>query len=74
MKPLFGDQDYLEVQHVLISVIAKDGDNESYGNYLTHFLQNMYENTPRAGFRIQRITLSVNPYNPLPKRLVVLFV
>lgn len=32
MKPLFGDQDYLEDKHLLIAVIAKDGDNESYGN------------------------------------------
>ena len=31
MEPLFGDQDFLEEQHLLVSVIAKDGDNESYG-------------------------------------------
>ena len=30
MEPLFGDQDFLEEQHILVSVIAKDGD-ESYG-------------------------------------------
>ena len=31
MEPLFGDQEFLEEQHILVSVIAKDGDNESYG-------------------------------------------
>jgi hypothetical protein len=34
MKPLFGDQDFLEEQHILIAVIAKDGDNESYGIFM----------------------------------------
>ncbi|XP_033760174.1 phosphatidylinositol 3,4,5-trisphosphate 5-phosphatase 2A-like [Pecten maximus] len=31
MKPLFGDEDFLKEQHILISVRSKCGDNESYG-------------------------------------------
>ena len=31
LKPLFGDQDYLEEQHVMVAVRSKDGDKESYG-------------------------------------------
>lgn len=31
MIPLFGDRDFLEDQHILLAVRARDGDNESYG-------------------------------------------
>jgi len=34
LKPLFGDQDYLEEQHVMVAVRSKDGDKESYGKSL----------------------------------------
>ncbi|VDI78288.1 phosphatidylinositol-3,4,5-trisphosphate 5-phosphatase 2 [Mytilus galloprovincialis] len=30
LKPLFGDQDYLEEQHIMVAVRSKDGDKESY--------------------------------------------
>lgn len=46
MKPLFGDQDFLEDQHILIAVIAKDGDNESYGECVLS-LKNMFSSQPK---------------------------
>ncbi|XP_060553619.1 phosphatidylinositol 3,4,5-trisphosphate 5-phosphatase 2-like isoform X2 [Ruditapes philippinarum] len=46
MKPLFGDQDFLEEQHILIAVIAKDGDNESYGECVLS-LKDMFSNQPK---------------------------
>ncbi|KAL4219720.1 Phosphatidylinositol 3 [Mactra antiquata] len=45
MKPLFGDQDFLEEQHILIAVIPKDGDNESYGECVLS-LKGMFSNQP----------------------------
>lgn len=31
LKPMFGDEEYLEEQHILIAVRSRDSDNESYG-------------------------------------------
>lgn len=42
MKPLFGDQDFLEDQHILIAVIAKDADNESYGRLVFSEVQTLF--------------------------------
>lgn len=46
MEPLFGDQEFLEEQHILVSVIAKDGDNESYGECVLA-LRKMFEKEPQ---------------------------
>jgi len=47
LKPLFGDQDYLEVQHILVAVVAKDNDNESFGECVIP-LGGMFSEEPKA--------------------------
>ncbi|WAR28340.1 SHIP2-like protein [Mya arenaria] len=46
MRPLFGDVDYLEDQHILIAVVAKDSDNESYGECVLS-LREMFSDEPK---------------------------
>ncbi|XP_064614933.1 phosphatidylinositol 3,4,5-trisphosphate 5-phosphatase 1-like [Liolophura sinensis] len=45
MIPLFGDRDFLEDQHILLAVRARDGDNESYGECPVA-LKNMFSDKP----------------------------
>ncbi|XP_052218774.1 phosphatidylinositol 3,4,5-trisphosphate 5-phosphatase 2A-like isoform X2 [Dreissena polymorpha] len=46
MRPIFADQSYLEDQHILIAVIAKDADNESYGECVVS-LRGMFSEEPK---------------------------
>ncbi|KAH3804672.1 hypothetical protein DPMN_132960 [Dreissena polymorpha] len=46
MRPIFADQSYLEDQHILIAVIAKDADNESYGECVVS-LRCMFSEEPK---------------------------
>ncbi|XP_071165133.1 phosphatidylinositol 3,4,5-trisphosphate 5-phosphatase 2-like isoform X5 [Mytilus edulis] len=46
LKPLFGDQDYLEEQHIMVAVRSKDGDKESYGECVVA-LKKKFEQIPQ---------------------------
>ncbi|KAK3094659.1 hypothetical protein FSP39_004619 [Pinctada imbricata] len=46
LQPLFGDQDYLEEQHILIAVRSRDGDNECYGECVVE-MKNKFDLMPQ---------------------------
>ncbi|KAJ8305244.1 hypothetical protein KUTeg_017201 [Tegillarca granosa] len=46
IRPLFGDQEFLEEQHILIAVRTKDGDHESYGECVVP-LKNTFDLMPQ---------------------------
>ncbi|XP_062578333.1 phosphatidylinositol 3,4,5-trisphosphate 5-phosphatase 1-like isoform X3 [Saccostrea cucullata] len=48
LRPLFGDEEYLGDQHILIAVRSRDSDNESYGECVVELKNKIDINKPQA--------------------------
>ncbi|XP_022335405.2 phosphatidylinositol 3,4,5-trisphosphate 5-phosphatase 2A-like isoform X2 [Crassostrea virginica] len=48
LKPMFGDEEYLEEQHILIAVRSRDSDNESYGECVVEMKGKININKPHS--------------------------
>ncbi|XP_061183284.1 phosphatidylinositol 3,4,5-trisphosphate 5-phosphatase 2-like isoform X5 [Saccostrea echinata] len=48
LRPLFGDEEYLGDQHILIAVRSRDSDNESYGECVVEMKNKIDINKPQA--------------------------